>query len=682
MATKISVKSILLVIGMMLFLLTSCDKVDPDSIEKSSGSGPIPGSDIPVEIGAIDLSSVNKNTVIRTNSNLTIKVDLITASGQPLSSEAMVSFALSDPTRGKIASPVLISGGSGTVDFTSKDREGIVKILASSGTEGNVLGSLDVQISDVTPPAKITCSADPNTISIKGTSHIKAMVLDSDDQPVVDGTQVNFQIGNELYGTVTESALTVNGSASATFKASVDAASQKVQITAQAGSASGDVTVSVASADVGSIEFVSAEPNIIGLKGSGQVETSIVTFMVKNNKGDPIQEAQSVDIELFGPGGEEYIDTEGTDKITISTENGVAVVDVHSGVIPGPVTLTATVQGTELSTSSGVISIGGGKPIESHFSLSASSLNVEGLAFDGIESQITVRLADRHGNVEVLEGTTVSFYSESGGVSRSVALDKTGQGSVTFRTQRPIPHKTLPTQSEINFLNELNTYFGVTVNNNDPESPNPRDGLCTVIATVDGEEEFTDQDADGKYNLGEPFDDTYDDIFIDKDDDNVFNGLFEDLEIDRGGDGSFDGTNGTWDGNKTICHYIDLLITGEPYILTDFYTQLGSKGAGFIIKDNQSLEFHVFIGDENFNIPIAGTSYSISTSAGSLSGTKSFLFMDTSSTSGGPILSYVLCDDKPNDADPPKVAEVVITVSWNGGGANSTRSITCAAVVD
>jgi len=687
MAEKLFAKPVLIVIGMMLLLVSTCLMSSCNRVSSGGGNGDssaiqgTPSEVGAIEVGAISLSSVNGNTVIGTNktvnNTLKIKVELISKSGQLISDKAIVNFELGDPTLGKIKSPMVVTDGTGTVDFVSKDREGIVTILASSG--GDVQGSLDIQISDLTPPAQVNISADPSTISIRGTSHIKVMVLDSNNQPVVDGTQVNFSIGNPSYGTVTEeSVLTVKGGASATFTAAD--ISGEIQITASAGSASQNVTVDIASAEVGSIEFVSAEPNIIGLKESGQVETSTVTFLVKNSNGDPVLDAQSVSIELFGPGGGEYIEKEGQNIVTVSTEQGEARVDVHSGVIPGPMTLKATIVitgGTELSTSSGVISVGGGKPTESHVSLSATVLNLEGLAYDGIESQVNVRLADRYGNVEVLEGTTVSFYGEAGGIFRAVAMDEKGEGSVLFRTQQPIPHKTTPTDSEKTFMNQLNTTFGIPVDTTDPidtESPNPRDGLCTLVVVVDGEEEFTDSDANGKYDLGEAFDDTYDDIFIDKDDDRSINTLFEDLVIDRNNDLSFNGNNGLWDGNKKIYKTINLLITGEPFIYTDFVP--------IPIANGGSLSFHVFVGDENFNVPIAGTTYTVTTDKGKLSGTNTLVFADTSSTAGGPIFSYVLYDDKTDENDPPEVAIVTISITWKGGGGELQKSVACSVSMD
>ncbi|MEW6381771.1 MAG: Ig-like domain-containing protein [bacterium] len=680
MAENIPAKSILTLVASMVlvinsFLVTSCSKTPSDDAPGKSEQNITPGGSADTTgMSAIRLSSENGNTVIGINSNLEIRVDLMTKSGQPVNGKTIINFELSDPTRGRITSPAIISEGSGTVNFISKDSEGIVTLTASN-EKGDIKGTLDIQVSDVPPPATLDISADPPRISIRGTSHIIATVLDKNGNSVKDGTQVNFMVSKDAYGTVTESALTISGKASATFTAAET--SGEVEITATSGSASETTQVTIASADVGSIEFVSAVPNIVGLKGAGQVEVSAVTFLVKNSQGTPVQDAQSVYIELFGPGGGEYLEEVGRETITVSTENGAARVNFHSGVIPGPVTLRATVTaagGNKLSTSSGIISVGGGKPTESQFSLSASVLNLEGLAYDGIESKININLADRYGNVEVLEGTTVSFYTESGGISRSVAMNKTGSGSVTYRTQRPIPHKTLPEQSEIDFMDQLHSLFNIPMNYTDPNSPNPRDGLCTIIAVVDGEEEFTDRNANGQYDPNEPFIDSYSDIFIDMDDDNSIDEEFEDLVIDQNNNAVFDGENGRWDGNKKIYKAINLLITGEPSIHTDIHTQLSSVPNG-IVTSKSSLVFHVFIGDRNFNIPIGGTSFSISTDKGKLSGTKSYIFGNTCSTAGGPIFSYVLSYE--NEKDPPSMAEVTMSLSWKG----QTKSLSCAVPV-
>ncbi|MCL6584485.1 MAG: Ig-like domain-containing protein [bacterium] len=697
MAKHISARSILdvdeqmripLVVTLILLLLTAaaaCRKVSSDSSTQSTQStqeealatAPLAGQDIPIELGAIDLSSESGSTIIKTNSSLKLRIELITKSGQPLSGRALINFELSDPTLGRITSPIEIIGGLGSVDFSSKEREGIITIIAKS-LNANIEGRLDIQISNLSPPAQVQISADPNRISINGTSHIKVTVMDLEGRPVKDGTQVTFGLSNSSFGSITESALTINGKVSATFVAAQT--SGEVTIWATAGEVSNTVTVNIASAEVGSIEFVSAEPNVIGLKGSGQVEVSAVTFMVKNSQGTPVQEAKSVLIELFGPGGGEYLEEEGQSEIRVSTERGAARVNVHSGVIAGTVTLRATVStdsGTSLSTSSGIISIGGGKPTESHVSLSASTLNLEGLAYYGIESQITVRLADRYGNVEVLKGTTVSFYSESGGIQRSAIMDDKGCGSVIFRTQSPIPHKTLPNDNEIAFMNQLNFLFGIPIDTDDPHSPNPRDGLCTIVAVVDGEEKFTDGNANGQYDLGESYDDTYDDIFLDKDDNSIIDTDFEDLIIDRDGNLAFDGYNGQWDGNKKIYKTFNLLITGKPRIFTDFEDQLKAAGGeNFVIVGNTKLYFHVFVGDENYNPPIAGTSYSVSVSGGAgLEGVASYKFPDTNSSLGGPIFSYCLYDVDPADTDPPKRGEVKISVTWRGREESIAYSI-------
>ena len=94
------------------------------------------------------------------------------------------------------------------------------------------------------------------------------MVSDPNDQPVTDGTQVNFSLNNDSYGTmIPETALTYKGEVFSTFSALT--LSGEAIITASSGSITNNVRVTIASSEVGSIEFVSALPQAIGLKGSG-----------------------------------------------------------------------------------------------------------------------------------------------------------------------------------------------------------------------------------------------------------------------------------------------------------------------------------------------------------------------------------------------------------------------------
>ncbi|OQX63610.1 MAG: hypothetical protein B5M56_02480, partial [Desulfococcus sp. 4484_241] len=257
--------------------------------------------------------------------------------------------------------------------------------------------------------------------------------------------------------------------------------------------------------------------------------------------------------------GSEYIeDDDATPYVqTVGTTNGIAKITLHSGYEPGPVTISASITtagGSTITANTPVISIGGGVPSDKWLTVSATKLNLGGLVFVGLETDITAWLADRFGNYNVLDGYAVSFESEVGLAidSNNVTADKYGAATVTARTQK--------------------------------------DGVCVVMVHTKGEEHFYDGSNgcahDGQYNTGEDFTDTADDPFRDYDDDGLWdNGTtstldttytagvnpFEDY-VDAAGNNSWDGVNGIWDSDKQLFRNAYFLITGPPIIRFDVST--------------------------------------------------------------------------------------------------------------
>ena len=365
----------------------------------------------------------------------------------------------------------------------------------------------------------------------------------------------------------------------------------------------------------GGIAFISASPAAIGVQGSGQPTTSSVVFQVTDATGAPAAGA-IVNFVMSGPSGGTYIGT--PNDGTPTTANGVTdgsgnvAVILNSGNVAGPVTITATVQAglASFSASSSVISIGGAVASAGHLSLSANPLNIPGLFVDNVTSNVLVLVADRFTNSTILAGTTVSFYTEAGAIGSSTVLDKTGSGTVILRSQNPRPQDQPPLGS-----------------------PNPTDGLSTVIAVLRGEEAFTDVNGNGVYDLGEPFVDAPSEPFIDAND----NGVWDTGEfyVDTNGNGVFDGPNGVWDGpgcpaagciqSPTIWTSIKILFTGN--IVNCSLTPNPTFGP---LAKNATQAFVFSVSDDNGNSPAAGASIAFSTTGGTLVGTSSFTVPDTS----------------------------------------------------
>ncbi|MCK5798406.1 MAG: hypothetical protein KAI47_14545, partial [Deltaproteobacteria bacterium] len=96
-------------------------------------------------------------------------------------------------------------------------------------------------------------------------------------------------------------------------------------------------------------------------------------------------------------------------------------------------------------------------------------------------------------------------------------------------------------------------------NDNNGLERNPRDGLVTLIAIIDGEEAFTDTNGNGTYDSGEPFVDSAE-PWVDADD-NDKHDTGEEF-VDLNANGIWDPGNGQWDAKTKIMAIYKLLWTG------------------------------------------------------------------------------------------------------------------------
>jgi adhesin/invasin len=440
-------------------------------------------------------------------------------------------------------------------------------------------------------------------------------------------------------GTITSQAVTSNGIATATFTAANTPGT--VTVTATTGGISQIVAIIITAPLNGSVQFVSATPPVIGIKGGGQPAVSNVKFLVNDINGNPVVNGTSVNFTMNGPSGGklpsnggEYIgdlDTTPT-TATASTLNGYATVNLNSGTVAGPVTITASVtSGTQtLSASTSVISIGGGIPSATHFSLATTKFNLPGLVRYGETATITAYIADRFGNYNVLEGTSVSFYTEAGAIDRNGVTDATGQTTSIIRTQAPAPATVTISASETALINYLNLTYGLTIPTDG--SVKPRDGWVTVLATVQGEETFIDANGNGLYDAGESFTDIGE-PFIDQNDNSVWD--TGEFYVDSNGNGVYDGPNGIWDGpncpsggcqsNKMIWDTINLAFTGNTNYCAVTPTTFN---LGTVAPATRSQTFQVMVGDLNLNVPVSETILVVTASQGTLAGTTNYTVPD------------------------------------------------------
>jgi len=493
---------------------------------------------------------------------------------------------------------------SSTGLVTAKAPGGPVEISVTSGTVTQKVLTVTVSCkgiaSNIPTPMTVTFNP-PSPISVEATTSVSATILDCNGDPVPDNTSVSFSMSPTNLATLSASVVpTTGGVANIALTAGANAGT--VTVSAQSGTAVGSASLALLALPAGSIKFESAAPQIIGVKGAGQNEVSTVSFSVNNTQGNPVADGSTtVKLQFLAgqnPGGATI------EPASVSTVGGIAKTFLKSGSVAGPVRILAfldtdnddILDAGEVSSTSTALSIGGGVPSMKHFSVSADVHNLAGLAYDGMTATLIVRLADRFSNTNVLQGTSVSFYTEAGAIPAQGVTNAAGETSVVLRTQNPRPIDTNPRQMLNPIGSEVFLYYNASCDDYDmPEpyvdtngngsydtsepytdtdgdgvyhtgepyedadgdgihdlcehfldvdgngydlmEPNPRDGYVSVVAVTKGEETFYDANGNGLYDSGERFDDNGGEPFVDENDDAMYTvaETFDDLD----GNGSY-----------------------------------------------------------------------------------------------------------------------------------------------
>jgi hypothetical protein len=413
----------------------------------------------------------------------------------------------------------------------------------TSNTENVTFGSSDDPFVDLSASASELLADNVSTVDLTAEVFLPGGARAGAGEEVTFFTELGrFQES----GSPTHTAYTDNGGiAQATFVGGNQGGVARVRasIFIDGTAASDEVEITVR--QLGFIEFVSADPDKLGVKGSGKNESSLVTFQVKDTEGEPFPAGALVEFTLSAA---PQVTLDSPNDRTDS--NGIVEATLNSGESATTVTVTATAHvGTEtLQAVSPPIAVVGAKPNARYMTFSCEHFNVGGLILDFVETECTISLADRFSN-KIGFATNVIFRTEAGSIDASAmtseATANMGMASVNLRTGDPRPKDVAPLANE--------PFIG---------THNPRDGMVTIIVATTGEEEFDDVNSNGTYDPGEPFTQwEKGEPFIDKND----NGTHEPDEpfIDSNGNEGYDGPNGVWDSDTLIWDTAYVLWTGE-----------------------------------------------------------------------------------------------------------------------
>ena len=586
------------------------------------------------------------NTALTTGGSANVSVSLVDADQVAYSTSTQVTFSTSCATSSINPSPTSTSGGIANAVYIAGSCAGTDVITASATVDGTALtatGSIAITV----PAVNILFGSGSgvsfvqNTLEL-GTGNVSAgqLPLSAGGSTTVIATVVDGDNGNALYTTspisvsfsspctgagtavISTPVSTVNGVAQTQYIASGCSGDDLISATAviNGNVVNATATINVAPASVGSVQFVSATPEVIALAGTGGgglQETSTLTFKVVDNNGDPVPN-QIVNFALnTNVGG---ISLSAISGVTIS--DGTVTTIVQSGTISTPVKVTATTtdvnSGISYSTQSDALVVSTGLADQNSFSLSVSDCNPAGAwETDNVLVDVLVLAAD-HFNNPVPDGTAVSFTTEGGAIDGS-CLTVDGECTVSWRSQEP----------------------------------RPSNGRVTILATAIGNESFLDANSNGGYDDGDPLFDTIpgnDDLpeaWRDDNENGVFDSGSEEF-VDFNQDGVYTGADGAYTG--VLCnHSSDCAATTSLHVRRLHRIGMASNsniivingGAGanapfnLPVSTGTPLEVTISVNSATGQFPATGTTISATTTNGKIEGTASWTVPNTCGTAIG-----------------------------------------------
>jgi hypothetical protein len=294
-------------------------------------------------------------------------------------------------------------------------------------------------------------------------------------------------------------------------------------------------TITVQPAEIGSLEFVSAEPSLIGLRGVGLTEVARVSFRVLDQNGNSVPQ-QTVNFSLSTDVGGANIPAGA--ETAVSDSNGLVGTDVKSGTIPTAVRVTASLESNPLisSQSDGLI-ISTGVSDQNSMTLGPENFNPETWSINGVEVVLTVHAAD-HFNNPVPDGTSVYFTTEGGQIQSQCQVED-GTCSVDWTSANPRPDEN--------------------------DVPDGMAGRLTILATMLGEESFVDANGNGVLDSGDP---AYADIpeaYRDDNEDNEKHPSYEEF-VDFNTNGIYDGADSDPNYNGVLCCDTDAVAAAQSAV--------------------------------------------------------------------------------------------------------------------
>jgi hypothetical protein len=594
------------------------------SSSSSSGSAAAVAAHIIIQSSSLTLS---------TSGGTAASTVIITATVTDGNNVTLPSYPVSFTADGGLLSPAsTVTDTSGNITATLGAGSATVGSTITVSAQASPLTavSVGIKVASTTPSYSLgslsnsgaftanVIAIGQSPLSAGGSSGLQVSLVDTNNgnTPFTGSATVSFSSTCQSKGlaTITTPVASSTGTFNSTYQAAGcsgnDVITASVNINGSVISASG--TINVSPATLGSLLFdvtstaalPACDGNIdnctIGLKGTGQNESTQVFFKVLDSNGHAIPN-QAVTFGLSTTAGGLSVNP----STAISDANGEVSTTVTSGTVHTSVRVTAQIASAKLSSESSLLTVSTGFPAQNSFSIAATSLNLIGNDLVGNTSTITVRLSDRYNN-PVPDGTAVSFTSECGQVDKSCNTVN-GGCTATFTTQNPRSGTLLSGNQNLANANNCAASTSGAGNNLNLGCDDHR---CTVVAYAVGEESFNDCNGTGNY------------VSIDSGANNVtqcphgdFFVSLPEVWVDSNENGSRDGdfepfidfnNNGTWD--PASGKFIGLLCT-DPDCDTNQST-LNVSQSLVIVMTSTTLQSRVYlIPAEYYGPDIVPTKY-------------------------------------------------------------------------
>lgn len=348
------------------------------------------------------------------------------ANGNPVPDGTTVSLSTN---LGTVTTNVTTSEGKTTATFTADTTPGTASITV---TVGAAQKTITIQVGSATTTSGrlsivVTVVGSQNLVADgNSTSQLEAVVTDEAGNPAPDGTKVYFTSTPSAVGTVTPTATTAGGSATAVFTSGTQAGTARITVKAFLDPNANPLTDTPDGINNLTSIGVSAGPAFqlgvgvdqLNLKALDTVgATNSVNVSVKDANGNPVRDGTVVSFSA----------DKGHVTGTVTTLNGVAtgvwtsIASDHLNPPAGIVTITAstTTEGGVLVTDS-VQFVVSGDPAFITLTANPSTINISTTTTDPGKSIITATVTDRNGN-PVVSGTGVTFATTLGTIDSSAA---------------------------------------------------------------------------------------------------------------------------------------------------------------------------------------------------------------------------------------------------------------------